>query len=377
MTNKRNGFNLERSIEGATKKQRMRLLRGLKDRVQYIVRELEDDIPMIEDEEEACDRKEDACEAALACCIVGRVLLQSCSAGCDEKTGSVKDKDEGIKLPLQQFDSAEMQLIIELCSMLHDHALLNVPDFPVLQEEVMKLCEECWQLEIDGRERLVAQTIPFMLMSALENGTWAAAKRCYVMRHALDLFEFDDGSAIDLKKLLLRVAFAPLFLRCVEGRKFIAHTFSLHPDFVRDLGKIVRNQVPCCRTSVLDEYGDVLFRAWSGASGPCKYEIEGLIQSLIDSAFLATTSTISGALRRVLRGIYCHKIQPCVDKMLVSVFEPILYRRLKAANPKVRKNAFEVLSDAFPLRVRIRFPNKMLQSQIHWQVRVDIYAGSR
>lgn len=74
-------------------------------------------------------------------------------------------------------------------------------------------------------------------------------KRCHAARGALPLFDFDDASAGDLKRLLLRAAFAPPFLRCAEGRRFLASLFCLHPAFVRELTAIVRNQIPAGRKS--------------------------------------------------------------------------------------------------------------------------------
>ena len=51
------------------------------------------------------------------------------------------------------------------------------------------------------------------------------------------------------------------------------------PQLVRELGSILRNQVPSARASVLDAYGETLFRAWRGASGACALEVEALIQA--------------------------------------------------------------------------------------------------
>lgn len=47
------------------------------------------------------------------------------------------------------------------------------------------------------------------------------------MRHALALLDFDDESIGDLKRLLLRAAFSPAFLRCREGRRYLAYLFTL------------------------------------------------------------------------------------------------------------------------------------------------------
>ncbi len=52
-------------------------------------------------------------------------------------------------------------------------------------------------------------------------------KRCYAMRKALALLDFDSESISDVKRLLLRAAFLPAFLRTSEGRKLPG--LPLHP----------------------------------------------------------------------------------------------------------------------------------------------------
>jgi hypothetical protein len=47
---------------------------------------------------------------------------------------------------------------------------------------------------------------------------------------------------------------------------------------VRELGAIIRNQIPAGRKSVLEAYGDILYRAWREGSGLCLLELEEFIQ---------------------------------------------------------------------------------------------------
>ena len=59
-------------------------------------------------------------------------------------------------------------------------------------------------------------------------GRAADVKRCYSMRRALALLDFEDPSIQGVQALMVRAAMLPAFLRCVDGRKFIAHLFTLH-----------------------------------------------------------------------------------------------------------------------------------------------------
>ena len=55
----------------------------------------------------------------------------------------------------------------------------------------------------------------------------ADVKRCLAMKDALALLDYGDASIADLRRLLLRAAFAPAFLRAADGRRFLAHLFTL------------------------------------------------------------------------------------------------------------------------------------------------------
>lgn len=92
------------------------------------------------------------------------------------------------------------------------------------------------------------------------------------MRTALQLFDFDDPSIADLKRLLLQAAFAPSFLRCAEGRRTIAYMFNLQPAFVAELTAIVKNQIPGGRKS-----GES--RGWEGRD-----QIPALCRGMIEQA---------------------------------------------------------------------------------------------
>ena len=52
----------------------------------------------------------------------------------------------------------------------------------------------------------------------------------------------------------------------------------MQPQLVRELGSIIRNQVSVGRKSILDAYGDILFRAWRDCTGVCLVEVENLVQ---------------------------------------------------------------------------------------------------
>ena len=47
---------------------------------------------------------------------------------------------------------------------------------------------------------------------------------------------------------------------------------------VRELGAIIRNQIPSGRASLLDSYGEILLRAWRECTAASLLAVEDLIQ---------------------------------------------------------------------------------------------------
>jgi condensin-2 complex subunit G2 len=80
-------------------------------------------------------------------------------------------------------------------------------------------------------------------MRAADSGKAADVKACYLLRGAMPLYDWEDASINDLKGMLLRCAITPAFLRRPEGRKLLGFLFTLHPQMVRELTSVIRNQV--------------------------------------------------------------------------------------------------------------------------------------
>ena len=176
-------------------------------------------------------------------------------------------------------------------------------------------------------------------------------KRVFAVRDALSLLDFEDETAETLNELLLRCLIDPLFLRVAEGKRFLAFIFHLHPRFVDDIHMAIKNQIPSSKPAVLKAYGDVYFRAWRSAEGEFLTKIEeGCLQDLMQRAVHAATPQLFSAVKRVLAVFHEAKRQRGVDEMLLRLYEPILWRILKVANPAVRCHAGTLLVAAFPLQ---------------------------
>ncbi|KAF5196392.1 Condensin-2 complex subunit g2 [Thalictrum thalictroides] len=232
---------------------------------------------------------------------------------------------------------------------LHDNLVLFENDSGLLFE-IAKLCEEWWKEQLEGRESLISQTLPFLLSKSLTLRKKVDVHRVYALREAFCLFDFDDESIDDLKNLLLRCIIDPLYLKMDEGRRFIAFLFGLSGQLVKEALALIRSQIPFGRKSVLEAYADILFRSWKVAESSSREEIEnGLLQGLVEGAIYASSESLAASVRRVLGGFVSQRTTDGVEKLLFRLTEPVIFRSLQVANSNVRKNALHLLLDVFPL----------------------------
>ncbi|KAK9284726.1 hypothetical protein L1049_023903 [Liquidambar formosana] len=232
---------------------------------------------------------------------------------------------------------------------LHDNLILFESD-SVLLSEIAGLCEEWWKEQLPGKETLISQSLPFLLSRSLTLKKKVDVHRVYVLREAFTLFDFEDESIEDLKLLLIRCVITPLYLKTEEGRRFVAFMFGLSGQLVKEASALMRAQIPFGRKSMLEAFGDIVFRAWKVAEGYSRDEIENrFLPGLIEGAIHASSGAFAASIRRVLAGFINQRTTDGVEKLLFRLTEPVIFRSLQVANSNVRQNALHLLLDMFPL----------------------------
>ncbi|KAL9241615.1 hypothetical protein vseg_015706 [Gypsophila vaccaria] len=232
---------------------------------------------------------------------------------------------------------------------LHDNLIIFETDSTLLTD-VSRLCEEWWREEFFGRELLISHFLPFLVSRSLTLRKKVDLRRVYVLRDAFLLFDFEDDSIEDLKLLLIRCVITPLYLKTEDGRRFLAFLFGLSPQLLKEVLAMIKSQIPFGRKSMLEAYGDILFRGWKGVEGPLRTEIEdGFLQGLVEAAVLAASASFAASVRRVLGGFVSQRTVVGVEKLLFRLAEPLIFRSLQVANSNVRQNALHLLLDLFPL----------------------------
>ncbi|RZC30787.1 Condensin-2 complex subunit G2 isoform B [Glycine soja] len=232
---------------------------------------------------------------------------------------------------------------------LHDNLIVFESE-PSLSSAIEGLCEEWWKENLAGRESLISQSLPFLLSRSLTLKKKVDVHRVCVLREAFALFDFDDESIEDLKLLLVRCVISPLYLKTEDGRRFLAFVFGLSDQLGKEFLAMIRSQIPFGRKSMLEAYGDILFRAWRAAQGDSRTEIEnGFLQEMIEAAIHAGSGAFASYIRRVLEAFINQRTTDGVEKMLYRLAEPVIFRSLQVANSNVRQNALHLLLDMFPL----------------------------
>nr|XP_006818203.1 PREDICTED: condensin-2 complex subunit G2-like [Saccoglossus kowalevskii] len=180
-------------------------------------------------------------------------------------------------------------------------------------------------------------------------------KRLWLLRQSLLLQDFGANKSMELKDMLEQCVVSPVFLKSVEGRRFLSFIFGMNPSFIEQLHRAIKTQLPSCTKTMVQNYAEIYFRAWRTSSGPYLEKIEiHCLQDYMDHAVHAVRSgpkPLASLLRQFLS--YIHKqrlIHHNTDEMLQRLYEPILWRALKCANGFVRANAASILIDAFPLQ---------------------------
>ncbi|KAG9160493.1 hypothetical protein Leryth_022321 [Lithospermum erythrorhizon] len=140
-----------------------------------------------------------------------------------------------------------------------------------------------------------------------------------------------------------------MYLKSEEGRKFVVFMFGLSGQLVKEVLAMVKSQIPFGRKSMLEAYGEIVFKAWKAMEGEAKDEIEnGFLQGLIESAIYAGTLQLCSSIRRVLGWFISQRTVEGVEKLLFRLAEPLIFRSLQVANSNVRQNALNLLLDLFP-----------------------------
>jgi hypothetical protein len=229
--------------------------------------------------------------------------------------------------------------------------------FVNLKKSISKVCELWWVNEEQGCENVVTQLLPYTITITFSPyANESDVKRLVNIEKALLLLDFEDESIDSLRELLLRCFINPLFLKCVEGRKFLAFIMIMHTCHLLDyIVNIIKPQIALGNRHLCVTYGDILLRAWresvkDESKISDKIMIENCLQDLIYNAINAADRRYFKGLRIVLSCFNEVKRQKEVDSMIARIYTPLIWRSLTCANGIARAQCAVLFFDVFPLQ---------------------------
>ncbi|XP_061443239.1 condensin-2 complex subunit G2 isoform X2 [Rhineura floridana] len=241
------------------------------------------------------------------------------------------------------------------CALILNGILYALPDSEKsLLGAIQRLCERWWEKGLEGKEQFGKTAFIMLLKNNLEKKTVVGADiiRLWHLHRALLCFDYDLEESNEVKDLLLRCFMSVGHIKKEEGRRFLSFLFTWNVNFIKMIHGTVKNQLLCFPRSLMTHIAEVYFRAWKKASGEILEVIEhNCIQDFMHHAIhLPRNSPLHPKVREFLS--YFHKQNKCrqgVEEVLYRLYQPILWRALKARNSEVRSNAALLFVDAFPI----------------------------
>ncbi|NXF00537.1 CNDG2 protein, partial [Smithornis capensis] len=223
-----------------------------------------------------------------------------------------------------------------------------------LQDALQRICERWWEKGLEGKELLGKTLFILLLRKSLgKAATGADIVRVWNLHQALFCFDYDSKESNEVKDLLLQSFMSVKHIKKEEGRRFLSFLFSWNVNFIKMIHGTVKNQLQFFPRSLMEHISEIYFRAWKKVSGEFTEVLEhNCIQDLMHHGIhLPRSSSVHCKVREMLS--YFHKqskVRQGVEEMLYRLYQPILWRALKARNSEVRANAAFLFVDAFPVR---------------------------
>ncbi|XP_053790849.1 condensin-2 complex subunit G2 isoform X3 [Vidua chalybeata] len=224
----------------------------------------------------------------------------------------------------------------------------------ILQHAIQRVCEMWWEKGLEGKEQLGKTLFVILLRKSLNKAaTGADIVRVWNLHQTLLCFDYDSDESNEVKDLLLQCFLSVKHIKKEEGRRLLSFLFSWNVNFIKMIHGTVKNQLQFLPRSLVEYISEVYFRAWKKVSGEFIEVLEyNCIQDFMHHGIhLPRSSPVHSKVREILS--YFHKqskVRQGVEEMLYRLYQPILWRALKARNSEVRANAAFLFVDAFPVR---------------------------
>ncbi|XP_075068212.1 condensin-2 complex subunit G2 isoform X1 [Mixophyes fleayi] len=218
---------------------------------------------------------------------------------------------------------------------------------------ILRLCEAWWEKGLEGKEEFGKTAFVLLLEKSLDTKCVAAdIARLWQLHPSLLTVDYNSAESNEVKDLLLRCFMSINYIKREEGRRFLSFLFSWDVNFIKMIHGTIKNQLQCLPKSLISHIADIYFRAWKKASGDILTTIENTcIQNFMHhGVHLPKKSPVHPKVREILSYFHQQKLRQGVEEMLFRLYQPIIWRGLKARNSEVRSSAAFLFVEAFPIR---------------------------
>ncbi|XP_032090653.1 condensin-2 complex subunit G2 [Thamnophis elegans] len=251
-------------------------------------------------------------------------------------------------------EDTDIKTLLE-CAVILNGILSVLPDSEKsLLEAIQRLSECWWGKGLEEKEQFGKTAFLVLLRKSLGNkivpGEVLTSLCC--LHRVLLCFDYDSDESNEIKDLLLRCFMSQGYIKKEEGRRFLSFLFTWNVDFIKLIHGTIKNQLLCFPRSLMNHVAEVYFRAWKKSSGEILEVIEyNCIQDFMHHAVhLPRRSPLNAKVREMLNYFHTrNKSRQGVEEVLYRLYQPILWRSLKARNPEIRSNAALIFSEAFPI----------------------------
>ncbi|XP_008289557.1 condensin-2 complex subunit G2 [Stegastes partitus] len=234
-----------------------------------------------------------------------------------------------------------------------NYILESVPvsEAPLLLH-IQTLFEAWWKKGLQEKEKFGRTAFFVSLQKSFTlKKTGAEIQRVWSLHDVLLSLDYTSEDNKQIINLLLQCFQCPTYIRNDDGKRFLVFLFSWNIDFIWVIHGTIKNQLQFYSKTMTAHIAEIYFRAWKKASGEFLEKIESsCIQDFMQNAiFLRRASPVHAKVRQIMSyfntRVGCHS----VDKMLCSLYRPILWKALSAPNFEVRANATLLFTEAFPV----------------------------
>ncbi|KAK7881759.1 hypothetical protein WMY93_030168 [Mugilogobius chulae] len=249
-------------------------------------------------------------------------------------------------------DGETYAALLGLVNVLHDVlVLLPISEAPLLSA-LHTLCELWWKRGLDEKEKF-GQTALFLSLRKclLLKRPSVEIQRIWNLHEVVLTLDYNSDDNKEITDLLLQCFCRSDIIRNDDGKRFLVFLFSWNINFIWVIHGTIKNQLEFFNKKTLVHIIEIYFRAWKKASGDFLDKIESIcIQDFMQNAILLhRASPVYSKVRQIVSYFHLRKGCHHVDKMLYTLYKPILWKALNAPNSEVRANATLIFTEAFPI----------------------------